>query len=67
MGSASEAAGLLNSLKGPLSGNLVLQITPYTSLKLRASRIFFYFYDQFIRSKIISDTGEWKEVKKDEK
>jgi hypothetical protein len=35
MGSASETAGLLNSLKEPLSGNLVLQITPYTSLKLR--------------------------------
>ena len=35
MGPASETAGLLNSLKEPLLENLVIQITPYTSLKLR--------------------------------
>src|SRR5512139_3566540 len=32
---ALQPAGLLNSLVEPLSGNLVLQVTPYTSLKLR--------------------------------
>jgi hypothetical protein len=32
-------AGLLNSLKDPLSGNLVLQVTPYTSLKLRGRTV----------------------------
>ena len=35
MGSASEPAGLLDSPKEPLSGNLVLQVTPYTPLQLR--------------------------------
>ena len=29
-----QPAGLINSLTEPLSGNLVLQVTPYTSLKL---------------------------------
>jgi hypothetical protein len=32
---ALRPAGLLSSLAEPLSGNLVLQVTPYTSLKLR--------------------------------
>ena len=32
---ALRPAGLLSSLKEPLSGNLVLQVTPCTSLKLR--------------------------------
>jgi hypothetical protein len=32
---ALRPAGLLDSLTEPLSGNLMLQVTPYTSLKLR--------------------------------
>jgi hypothetical protein len=32
---ALRSAGLLDSLKEPLSGNLMLQVTPYTSLQLR--------------------------------
>jgi hypothetical protein len=32
---ALRPAGLFNSLTEPLSGNLMLQVTPYTSLKLR--------------------------------
>jgi len=36
MGSlALQPAGLLDSLKEPLSGNLMFQVTLYTSLKLR--------------------------------